>query len=52
MPGRENLRVLWSNFYRNIDFSGIMYVIDYDNKDTLDECTNTIYLIPSHRGYA
>jgi len=37
LPGKENLRLLWPNFYRNIDFAGVMYVIDYENKDTLSD---------------
>jgi GTPase SAR1 family protein len=38
LPGRENLRIFWPNFYRNIEFSGLIYLIDYEDKDTLNEC--------------
>lgn len=37
LPGRENLRMFWPNFYRAIDFSGLIYLINYDNKDSLNE---------------
>jgi GTPase SAR1 family protein len=37
IPGRESLRILWPNFYRTIEFSGVMFFIDYENKDKLPE---------------
>jgi signal recognition particle receptor subunit beta len=43
LPGRENLRMLWPNFYRNIDFSGLIYLINYDNKDTLAEAVKVMH---------
>ena len=43
LPGKENLRMLWPNFYRNIDFSGLIYLINYDNKDTLNEAVKVMH---------
>jgi hypothetical protein len=35
--------MLWPNFYRNIDFSGLIYLINYDNKDTLSEAVKVMH---------
>lgn len=43
LPGRENLRLLWPNFYRNIDFAGVIYVIDYEEKDKLAETVRVMH---------
>jgi GTPase SAR1 family protein len=43
LPGKENLRIFWPNFYRNIEFSGLIYLINYDNKDTLSESVKVMH---------
>jgi GTPase SAR1 family protein len=43
LPGRENLRMFWPKFYRNIDFSGLIYMIRYDNKETLGEAIRVMH---------
>lgn len=43
LPGKESLRMLWPNFYRNIEFAGLIYLIDYDNKDTLTETVKVMH---------
>jgi GTPase SAR1 family protein len=43
LPGKESLRMLWPNFYRNIEFAGLIYILDYDNKDTLSESIKVMH---------
>jgi GTPase SAR1 family protein len=43
LPGKENLRMLWPNFYRSIRFSGVVYMIDYEDKDTLGESVRVLH---------
>ena len=43
LPGRTNLRIFWPNFYRTIEFSGLIYFIDYDNKDVLPESVRVMH---------
>ena len=43
LPGKESLRQLWPLFYRKIKFTGIIYLIDYFNKDTLTESIRTLH---------
>jgi signal recognition particle receptor subunit beta len=43
LPGRKNLRIFWPNFFRNIDFHGVIYMIDYDSKDNLDEAVRVMH---------
>lgn len=43
MPGKENLRQFWPIFYRKIKFTGIIYLIDYFNKDTLNESIRVLH---------
>jgi signal recognition particle receptor subunit beta len=43
IPGKENLRIFWPNFYRNILFHGVIYLINYDSKDTLDEAVQVMH---------
>jgi GTPase SAR1 family protein len=43
LPGKENLRMLWPNFYRNIKFSGVVYMINYEDKDTLTEAVRVMH---------
>ena len=43
LPGKENLRMLWPNFYRSIKFSGVVYLINYEDKDTLSEAVKVMH---------
>ena len=43
LPGRANLRIFWPNFYRNLELAGVIYFIDYDNKDTLQESIRVMH---------
>lgn len=38
LPGKENMRMFWSLFYQNINFSGIIYIINYQQKETFEDC--------------
>jgi hypothetical protein len=35
--------MFWPNFYRNIDFHGVIYMIDYDSKDKLEEAVSVMH---------
>lgn len=37
MPGDDNLRMFWTIFFKNINFEGVIYIINYDENETLDE---------------
>lgn len=43
LPGKESLRQYWPIFYRKIKFSGLIYMIDYFNKDTLNESIRILH---------
>ena len=43
LPGKETLRQFWPIFYRKIKFSGIIYLIDYFNKDNLNESIRVLH---------
>jgi hypothetical protein len=45
LPGKESLRQFWPLFYRKIKFTGIIYMIDYLNKDTLTESIRTLHYL-------
>ncbi len=45
LPGKESLRSFWPIYYKNIAFDGIIYLIDYDNKTTLDESIKVLHEI-------
>jgi hypothetical protein len=35
--------MFWPNYYRNIEFTGLIYMINYDNKDTLNESVRIMH---------
>jgi len=43
LPGKDTLRQFWPIFYRKIKFSGIIYLLDYFNKDTLNESIRVLH---------
>jgi len=43
LPGKDNLRLFWPNFYRAIEFTGIIYLINYEDKDTLNDCSLILF---------
>lgn len=36
-PGKESMRIFWPLYYRSVQFTGAIYIINYDEKETLDE---------------
>ena len=44
LPGKENMKQFWSLFYRNINFEGMIYMINYQHKETFMDCKIYFYL--------
>ena len=38
-----DIKEFWSNFYRNILFQCVIYIINYDNKEKLDEAIEVMH---------
>ena len=45
LPGKESLRSFWPIYFKNIAFDGIIYLIDFDNKTTLDDSIKVLHEI-------
>ena len=43
LPGKETLRKFWPIFYRRIKFSGIIFMLDYQNKENLNESIKVLH---------
>ena len=43
LPGEENMRTFWPLFYRNINFSGVIYIINYQHKETFMDSVKLLH---------
>ena len=45
VSGRQSLKCLWPSFYRNILFSGIVFIVDADKDDKFGEVRKEINIL-------
>ena len=45
ISGKEVLKPLWSSYYKNIAFAGVIFVIDPNNKEILDSAVRDLHFL-------